>query len=25
LMGQDRITGAQPYEVLEKIVRANLG
>ena len=25
VMGPDRITGAQPYEVLEKIVRANLG
>ena len=25
LMGRDRIMGAQPYEVLEKLVRANLG
>lgn len=25
VMGPDRTTGAQPYEVLEKLVRANLG
>jgi predicted DsbA family dithiol-disulfide isomerase len=25
VMGQDRITGAQPYEMLEKFLRTNLG
>jgi predicted DsbA family dithiol-disulfide isomerase len=25
VMGRDRITGAQPYEMLEKFLRTNLG